>query len=120
MQLGTLRALEFDRVASVVRGLAVTPTGDDRLAELHPSIDAAEISALQRATTEGVRFLADRPGFPLRAHTELNEILDALAVDGRALENDSCVGGRRMVDYVIEHLGESVFTYLDYVIRCCC
>ena len=86
MQSGTLRALEFDRVVSVVRGLTVTPTGDDRLAALHPSIDAAEISALQRATTEGTRFLADRPGFPLRAPTELDAILEALAVDGRALE----------------------------------
>ena len=87
MQPGTLRALEFDRVVSVVRGLAVTPTGNDRLAALHPSIDAAEISALQRATTEGTRFLADRPGFPLRAPTELDAILEALAVDGRALES---------------------------------
>jgi len=87
MQPGTLRALEFDRVVSVVRSLAVTPTGDERLAELHPSIDAAEISALQRATTEGTRFLADRPGFPLRAPTDLDGILEALAVDGRALES---------------------------------
>ena len=87
MQPGTLRALEFDRVVSVVRGLTVTPTGDDRLAELHPAIDAAEISALQRATTEGTRFLADRPGFPLRAPAELDAILEALAVGGRALES---------------------------------
>jgi len=87
MQSGTLRALEFDRVVSVVRGLTVTPTGDDRLAELQPSIDAAEISALQRATTEGTRFLADRRGFPLRAPAELDAILETLAVDGRALES---------------------------------
>jgi DNA mismatch repair protein MutS2 len=87
MQPGALRALEFDRVVSAVKDLAVTPTGDDRLAELRPSIDAIEVSALQRATTEGTRFLADRPGFPLRAPTELHDILDALAVDGRALES---------------------------------
>jgi DNA mismatch repair protein MutS2 len=87
MQPGTLRALEFDRVVSVVRSLAVTPTGDDRLAELHPLIDAAEVSALQRATTEGTRFLADRPGFPLRAPADLDAILEALAVNGRALES---------------------------------
>ena len=86
MHPGTLRALEFDRIVSVVRGLTVTPTGDDRLAGLHPSTDAAEIAAAQRATTEGTRFLADRPGFPLRAPTDLNAILEAMAVDGRTLE----------------------------------
>ena len=86
MHPAALRALEFDRVVSVVSGLAVTPTGYDRLAELHPSIDAAEIAAAQRATTEGTRFLADHPGFPLRAPADLNAILEALAVDGRALE----------------------------------
>ena len=86
MHPSTLRALEFDRIVSVVRSLAVTPTGDDRLAELHPSIDAAEIAAAQRATTEGTRFLADRSGFPLRAPSDLEAILESLAVDGRALE----------------------------------
>ncbi|MBI2827823.1 MAG: endonuclease MutS2 [Acidobacteria bacterium] len=86
MHAGALRALEFDRIVSVVSGLAVTPTGGDRLAELCPSTDAAEIAAAQRATTEGTRFLADHPGFPLRAPTDLNAILDALTIDGRALE----------------------------------
>ena len=86
MHSGTLRALEFDRIVSVVRSLAVTPTGDDRLAELHPSTDAAEIAPAQQATTEGTRFLADHPGFPLRAPMDLDAILEAVAVDGRALE----------------------------------
>ncbi len=86
MHSGTLRALEFDRIVSVVRGLAVTPPGDDRLAELHPSTSAAEIAAAQRATSEGTRFLADHPGFPLRAPADLDAILDVVAVDGRALE----------------------------------
>ena len=40
MHAGALRALEFDRIVSVVTGLAVTPTGQDRLAELHPLTDA--------------------------------------------------------------------------------
>jgi DNA mismatch repair protein MutS2 len=86
MNPGALRALEFDRIVSVLTGLAVTPTGRDRLAGLHPSKDAAEVTAAQRATTEGVRFLADHPGFPLRAPADLDVILDALAVEGRALE----------------------------------
>ena len=86
MHAATLRALEFDRIVSAVSGLAVTPTGRDCLAKLRPSTDAAEIGAAQRATTEGTRFLADHPGFPLRAPADLNAILDGLSVDGRALE----------------------------------
>jgi DNA mismatch repair protein MutS2 len=86
MHAGALRALEFDRIVTVVSGLAVTPTGEARLAELTPAVDAARVIALQRATTEGTRFLADHPGFPLRAPSDLDAILDALSVEGRALE----------------------------------
>ncbi|HZM97158.1 MAG TPA: endonuclease MutS2 [Vicinamibacterales bacterium] len=87
MHAGALRALEFDRIVAVVSSLAVTPTGQARLAELHPVADAPRVIALQRATTEGTRFLNDHPGFPLRAPSDLEEILDALAVEGRALES---------------------------------
>jgi DNA mismatch repair protein MutS2 len=86
MQPSTLRALEFDRVVEVVAGLAVTPTGLTKLAALRPSTDASAVVAALRATSEGVRFLADHPGFPLRAPSDLEEIVDALGVDGRALE----------------------------------
>jgi DNA mismatch repair protein MutS2 len=87
MHAGALRALEFDRIVAVVSGLAVTPTGRARLAELHPVADPPRVIALQRATTEGTRFLNDHPGFPLRAPSDLEEILDALVVEGRALES---------------------------------
>src|SRR3712207_1218005 len=86
MHASALRALEFDRIVAVVAGLAVTPTGEDRLAELRPLTDAATVVAAQRATTEGTRFLADHPGFPLRAPSDLEAILDGLSVEGRALE----------------------------------
>ena len=86
MNASALRALEFDRIVTVVTGLAVTPTGRDRLAELHPSTSAPDVIAAQRATTEGTRFLADHPGFPLRAPSDLDEILEALGIEGRGLE----------------------------------
>jgi DNA mismatch repair protein MutS2 len=86
MHPGTLRALEFDRIVSVVTGLAVTTLGRDRLADLHPLTAASEVVAAQRATTEGTRFLADHPGFPLRAPSDLGEIIEALGVEGRGLE----------------------------------
>ena len=86
MKPGALRALEFDRIVAVVSGLAVTPTGEDRLAELHPLADTAAVVAAQRATSEGTTFLTDHPGFPLRAPADLGELLDALGVNARALE----------------------------------
>src|SRR5688500_2108439 len=107
MTLGALRALEFDRIVSVVVGLAVTPTGRDRLAELHPGADVARVLAAQRATTEGTRFLADHPGFPLRAPSDLGAILDALSVDGRPLEPLKLIG---LADYLesIEHTRSAI------------
>jgi dsDNA-specific endonuclease/ATPase MutS2 len=86
MHAATLRALEFDRIVSVVAGLAVTPTGHARLVQLHPVTDPAQVVATQRATSEGARLLADYPGFPLRAPSDLEQILEALNVEGRALE----------------------------------
>src|SRR3954468_4886832 len=86
MHAATLRALEFDRIVSVVTGLAVTPSGQERLVQLHPLTDPAQVTAAPRATTEGTRFLAAFPGFPLRAPANLEHILDALNVDGRPLE----------------------------------
>jgi DNA mismatch repair protein MutS2 len=86
MHPGALRALEFDRIVSVVTGLALTPTGAARLEDLRPLTDTGHVIAAQRATTEGARFLVDNPGFPLRAPSDLEAILDALGVEGRPLE----------------------------------
>jgi DNA mismatch repair protein MutS2 len=86
MHAGALRALEFDRIVSRVAGLAVTPTGRDRLEELHPATAAADVIARLRETSEGARFLTEHPGFPLRAPSDLPEILEALGVEGRGLE----------------------------------
>jgi len=92
MHPGTLRALEFDRIVSVVTDLAVTPPGRDRLADLHPLTSTADVIAAQRKTSEGTRFLADHPGFPLRAPSDLGEIFDALGIEGRGLEPPRLLG----------------------------
>jgi DNA mismatch repair protein MutS2 len=97
MTPGALRALEFDRIVSVVTGLAITPTGERRLAELRPMTEASRVIAAQRATSEGVRLLADTPGLPLRAPSELDEILDALGIEGRPLEPTRLLG---LADYL--------------------
>jgi DNA mismatch repair protein MutS2 len=98
----TLRALEFDQIVGAVAALAVTPTGREQLADLHPLTEAAAVIAAQKATSEGTRFLADHPGFPLRAPSDLEAIIGALGVEGRALEAARLVA---LADYLesIEH-----------------
>ena len=86
MQPNALRALEFDRIVEAVSGFALTPMGAERLAALEPSTDAQKVAQLLAATTETMRFVAAHGLFPLRASSELPQILAALAVEGRALE----------------------------------
>jgi DNA mismatch repair protein MutS2 len=99
---GTLRSLEFDRIVAAVADLAVTPTGHERLLGLEPFTDVTRVVAAQKATSEGTRFLADSPGFPLRAPSDLESILDALGVEGRPLEAARLLA---LADYLesIEH-----------------
>ena len=86
MQLGALRALEFDRIVEAVRAFALTPMGDECLARLAPSIDPPKVAQLLAATTETAGFVSKHGGLPLRAAADLPEILVSLAVEGRALE----------------------------------
>ena len=97
MNPGTLRALEFESIVNAVAGLAVTPTGYERLLQLRPLMDPAKVAAAQRATSEGARVLAGSSGFPLRAPQELTEILEHLLLEGRALEPLSLRG---LADYL--------------------
>jgi DNA mismatch repair protein MutS2 len=102
MNSATLRSLEFDRIVAAVADLAVTPTGHEQLLGLEPLADVARVTAAQKATSEGTRFLADHSGFPLRAPSDLEAIIDALAIEGRALEATRLVA---LADYLesIEH-----------------
>src|SRR5690349_19001876 len=87
MQSGVLRALEVDRIVEAVRGFALTPMGDERLTRLAPSSDPQKVAQALAATSETASFLNKQGGFPLRATTDLPQILTGLAVHGRALES---------------------------------
>jgi DNA mismatch repair protein MutS2 len=87
MQTSALRALEFDRIVEAVKDFAFTPMGERRLARLEPSTDPEQVAHLQAGTTETARYITANGAFPLRASSELPEILAALAVEGRALES---------------------------------
>ena len=107
MNPNALRALEFDHIVSVLSELAVTPTGRSALEALRPSTETREAVATLRTTSEAVRFLGDHPGFPLRPPTDLEELLDALALEGRALEAPRLLA---FADYLesIEHSRNAV------------
>ena len=86
MQPSALRPLEFDRIVEAVSGFALTPMGAERLTALEPSTDAQKVAQMLSATSETMRFVASQGLFPLRASSDLPQILAALAVEGRALE----------------------------------
>ena len=86
MQPGALRALEWDQIVDVVRGFALTPLGDARLAELAPQSDPNRVAQLLAATVEGMKYLDANPAFSLNAPADLETVLSALAVEGRALD----------------------------------
>src|SRR5581483_4796785 len=86
MQPTTFRALEWDQIVDLVSGFALTPLGAARLNELIPSIDAHKVAQLIGATAEGVKYLDANPPFSLESPEDLESILSAIAVEGRALE----------------------------------
>jgi DNA mismatch repair protein MutS2 len=92
MQPAALKALEFDRIVDAVVRLAQTPPGRGRLTRLHPIVDGGEVAAALARTTETVRFLSGTGEIALRAPSELDAIVSALAVEGRALEPQHLLG----------------------------
>src|SRR5215208_6702306 len=86
MHSGALKALEFDRIVEAVRRLAQTPSGGTQLARLQPLSDADAVAAALATTAETARFLSGTGQIGLRAPAELDAILPALGVEGRALE----------------------------------
>ena len=86
MHPGALKALEFDRIVAAVTRLAQTPPGAERLSQLHPAHDPETVSRGLSTTSEAARFLSGTGEIGLRAPAELDAILEALAVEGRALE----------------------------------
>ena len=86
MEQSALRALEWDQIVEVVRGFAQTPLGASVLDELEPDSDSGRVAPLVAATTEGYRYLEANPAFELQAPDDLEAVLGALAVEGRALD----------------------------------
>jgi DNA mismatch repair protein MutS2 len=91
MYPGALRPLEFDRIVALVSERAQTPMGDARLRRLEPARESGVVAQSLAATSEAVRFLGDNQ-IALQAPAELETLLAALAVEGRALEPGQLLG----------------------------
>jgi DNA mismatch repair protein MutS2 len=102
MHPAALKALEFDRIVEMVRGFALTPMGDERLARIAPSSDLQRVAQLLAATSETAKYLASNSLFPLRATSDLPQILSALAIEGRALEAARLVALATFLDSIDE------------------
>jgi DNA mismatch repair protein MutS2 len=85
MYPGALRALEFDRIVAAVVANAQTPMGGARLAGLEPASDPHAVVHALGATAETARFLEDGE-IAFQAPPDLEEVLDSVSVEGRALE----------------------------------
>ena len=86
MRLGAVKALEFDRVVDALCSFAITPFGASFLAKLRPDVDVRRVEEMLASTTEGVEYLQSEKVFPLSTPIDLEQTLNSLAVEGRALE----------------------------------
>jgi DNA mismatch repair protein MutS2 len=82
----TLNALEFDRIAEVVRSFSLTPLGAARVAALRPHTDPRRVSQALAATSEATRLLENIRGLPLQAAQDIEATLGLLGIEGRPLE----------------------------------
>ena len=92
MYEGALRALEFERVVEVVGSFALTPLGTAALARLHPFDDRRAVQEALTATSECVGYVESNGPLALRGPDDLEDILAALAIDGRLLEGRQLLG----------------------------
>jgi DNA mismatch repair protein MutS2 len=97
MNDGTLQALEFDRIVSAVRTLALTPLGATALDRLKPATDTGRVAAALAATSEGVAYIDANAPFGLDAPADLQQTVAALAVEGRVAEPLQLVGLARFL-----------------------
>jgi DNA mismatch repair protein MutS2 len=84
----TIHALEFDRVRKIASGLAVSPFGAERLADLMPFETASEAEQCMMRTGEMVKLLSATE-FPLYGLSDIRLDLRQASVEGSALAPES-------------------------------
>ncbi len=80
------RVLEFESLRDLLRGYALSPLGQDRIASLAPSTDPAWIEHQHRLTSEIREFRRAGGGFEFTGLEDITQLLDKSRIAGAALE----------------------------------
>lgn len=86
MHSGAVAALEFNRIVEAAGTFALTPLGAGRVGSMRPHSDPRRVASLLSSTAEVVRYFESGGEIALRGPEDIESILAALAVEGRALE----------------------------------
>lgn len=83
-------AVEFERVRSILAGLAASPLGRERLSALAPLAETEQVLRISRRTTEMAELLREPSGgFPIWGLQDIREELKRASIEGAALEGES-------------------------------
>ena len=97
MQIGVLRALEFDRVRDALADSAATSLGRARARNLQPAVTGEEVASRLALTSEAVAFVGHGGSLALSAPDDLDETLAALEIEDQPLEPLQLLGLARVL-----------------------
>ena len=92
-----LKALEFDKIVALVRGMAVSEPGRRAVEQIKPSTDAGEVRERLRATAELTELRSHSGSLPLEDFEDQREILLAAAPEGAVLNGEPLLKVRNFV-----------------------
>src|SRR5260370_1144741 len=92
-----LKALEFDKIVALVRGMAVSEPGRRAVEQIRPSTDAGEVRERLRATAELTELRSHSGSLPLEDFEDQREILLAAAPEGAVLNGEPLLKVRNFV-----------------------
>jgi DNA mismatch repair protein MutS2 len=92
-----LKALEFDKIVALVRGMAVSEPGRRAVEQIKPSTDADEVRERLRAAAELTELRSHSGSLPLEDFEDQREILLAAAPEGAVLNGEPLLKARNFV-----------------------
>src|ERR1700730_15951511 len=92
-----LKALEFDKIVALVRGMAVSEPGRRAVEQIKPSTDDGEVRERLRATAELTELRSHSGSLPLEDFEDQREILLAAAPEGAVLNGEPLLKVRNFV-----------------------
>ena len=97
MRKRDLKTLEFDKVISLLTGLAISEPGREALTELHPAFEAAEVRENLRVVTELIDLRSHSGSLPLEEFDDQRSLLLAAAPHNAVLGGPALVQIRDFV-----------------------